>query len=148
MTALPTEGAQTPDVPSLDLFSLKGKNVLITGGSRGIGAAMAIALAQAGASICLAQNNTSNTSTAETITKLGRKATILPCDLEDIRQVKEIFGQALAVMDDRIDILVNCGAVLQRKDATDITEEEWDNVSLMKLEYLVSSTNIPVAIGS
>ena len=128
MTELPLEGAQTPDVPSLDLFSLEGKNILITGGSRGIGAAMAIALAQAGASICLAQNNTSNTSTANAITKLGRKATILPCNLKDIEQAKAIFGQALAVMDDRIDVLVNCGGLLQRKDSTDITEEDWDNV--------------------
>lgn len=131
MTVLATEGsAQTPSVSSLDLFSLSGKNVLITGGSRGIGAAMAIALAQAGASICLAQNDISNTSTADEIRKLGRKAKILPCDLRDAEQAKAIFGQALAVMDHRIDVLVNCGGLLQRKDSTDITEEDWDNVSL------------------
>lgn len=45
---------------SLDLFSLRNQNVLITGGSRGIGAAIAVALAEAGASICLAQRDVSN----------------------------------------------------------------------------------------
>lgn len=40
--------------PALELFSLRGKNVLVTGGSRGIGAAISIALADAGASVCIA----------------------------------------------------------------------------------------------
>lgn len=93
---------------------------------------MAIALAQAGASnICLAQSNTKNTTTADTINRLGRKATILPCNLRDIEQARNIFGQALEVLDNRIDVLVNCGGLLQRKDSVDITEEDWDNVSLL-----------------
>lgn len=99
---------------------------------------MAIALAQAGADVCLAQNNTSNTATADAIRKLGRKATILPCDLKDVEQAKAIFGQALAAMDDRIDILVNCGGLLQRKDSTEITEEDWDNVKTSSNEMMVS----------
>ncbi|KAB5584721.1 hypothetical protein GE09DRAFT_944865 [Coniochaeta sp. 2T2.1] len=130
------QGAQTPAVPVFDLFSLKGKHVLITGGSRGIGAAMAIALAQAGADICLAQNNISNTSTADSIRELGRRATIIPCDLKDIAQAKAVFGQALAVMGDRIDVLVNCGGLLQRKGSTDITEEDWDNILDVNLKAL------------
>ena len=121
--------AETPTVSSLDLFSLSGKNVFITGGSRGIGAAMAVALAQAGASICLGQNNISNTATADQIRKLGQKAVILPCNLKDVGQAKSIFNQALHAMDGRIDILVNCGGLLERKDSTDVTEEDWDNVS-------------------
>ena len=124
----PIEAAQTPNVHSLELFSLKDRHVLITGGSRGIGAAMAIALAQAGADICIAQSNTKNTATADAIRKLGRKVTILHCDLKTIDQAKGIFVQALEVMDNRIDILVNCGGLLQRKDSVDITEEDWDNV--------------------
>lgn len=125
----PLESAQSPNVTSLDLFPLKGKNVFITSGSRGIGAAMAIALAQAGAYVCLGQNNTSNTATADQVKQLGQKAVIIPCNLKDIKQAKEIFNQAVEAMDGRIDVLVNCGGLLQRKDSVDVTEEDWDNVS-------------------
>ncbi|KAH8887203.1 NAD(P)-binding protein [Thozetella sp. PMI_491] len=128
--------APTPDVTALELFSLKGKNVFITGGSRGIGAAMAIALAQAGASICLGQSSASNTKTADAIRKFGGRAEILEVDLKDTQQAKEIFGKALEVMDNRIDVLVNCGGLLQRKDSVDITEEDWDNILDVNLKAL------------
>ncbi|KAF2016816.1 NAD(P)-binding protein [Aaosphaeria arxii CBS 175.79] len=132
----PLESIATPIVSSLQLFSLANKNVFITGGSRGIGAAMAIALAQAGASICLAQSDTTNTATADAVRKLGRKATILKCNLRDMEQVKAIFPQALEVMDNRIDVVVNCGGLLQRKDSVDITEEDWDNILDINLKAL------------
>jgi 2-dehydro-3-deoxy-D-gluconate 5-dehydrogenase len=131
MGSIAAAAAQTPNVSALDLFSLKGKNVLITGGSRGIGAAMAVALAQAGASVCIAQSKTSNTSTADSIRDLGVKAEIIACNLKKVEDAKEIFPKALEVMDGRIDILVNCAGLLQRKDSVDITEEDWDNVSVI-----------------
>lgn len=118
----------TSSVAGLQLFSLKGKHALITGGSRGIGAAIAIALADVGASVCIAQRDTSNTATAEAIRSSGSKAEIIACDLSDMKAAKSIFQSALDVMDDRIDILVNCGGLLKRKDCLSISEEEWDDV--------------------
>lgn len=118
----------TPQIPSLDLFSLKGKNAFVTGGSRGIGAAIAIALADAGASVCIAQRDTTNTDTADAIRDRGVRAEIISCDLDDMDAVKGVFQRALDVMDGRIDILVNCGGILKRKEALSVSEEEWDAV--------------------
>ncbi|KPM41820.1 hypothetical protein AK830_g4710 [Neonectria ditissima] len=128
--------APTPDVPALDLFSLKGKNALITGGSRGIGAAMAHALADAGASICIAQRDVSNTTVADAIRAKGTKVEIVHCDLTNMEDAKGVFQKALDVLDDRIDILVNCGGLLKRKEALLIDEEEWDSVLGVNLKAL------------
>ena len=120
----------TPQVPALQLFSLKGRNAFVTGGSRGIGAAIAIALADAGASVCIAQRDTSKTETADAIRARGIKAETIACDLADMNDVKGVFQRALEVMDGRIDILVNCGGLLKRKDILSVSEEEWDAVSV------------------
>ncbi|RSL55434.1 hypothetical protein CEP53_007085 [Fusarium sp. AF-6] len=126
----------TPQIPALDLFSLKGKNAFVTGGSRGIGAAIAIALADAGASICISQRDTANTDTADAIRARGVKAEIIPCDLGDMDAVKGVFQQALDFMDGRIDILVNCGGILKRKEVLSVSEEEWDVVMDVNLKAL------------
>ncbi|WAO95856.1 Hypothetical protein NCS54_01350100 [Fusarium falciforme] len=126
----------TPQIPALDLFSLRGKNAFVTGGSRGIGAAIAIALADAGASVCIAQRDTTNTDTADDIRDRGVRAEIILCDLGDMDAVKGVFQQALDVMDGRIDILVNCGGILKRKEALSVSEEEWDAVMDVNLKAL------------
>ncbi|KAI8652744.1 hypothetical protein NCS57_01339400 [Fusarium keratoplasticum] len=126
----------TPQIPSLDLFSLKGKNAFVTGGSRGIGAAIAIALADAGASVCIAQRDTTNTDTADAIRDRGVRAEIISCDLDDMDAVKGVFQRALDIMDGRIDILVNCGGILKRKEALSVSEEEWDAVMDINLKAL------------
>ncbi|KAH6867349.1 hypothetical protein B0T10DRAFT_524482 [Thelonectria olida] len=120
--------AHTPKVPALQLFSLRGKNALITGGTRGIGAAMAHALADAGASLCIAQRDVANTTTADAIRAKGTPVKIVPCDLADFDDAKSVFQKALDVMDGRIDILINCGGLLKRQQVVDVTEENWDSV--------------------
>ncbi|KAF4951458.1 hypothetical protein FSARC_12913 [Fusarium sarcochroum] len=118
----------TPNVAALELFSLKGKTALVTGGSRGIGAAIALALADAGAAVCIAQRDISNTKTAEAIRAKGARAEIISCELGNMEAVKDIFQQALDVMGGQIDILVNCGGILIRNSALDVSEDEWDSV--------------------
>lgn len=115
-------------MPALDLFSLKGKNAFVTGGSRGIGAAIAIALANARASVYVAQRDTTSTDTMDAIRARGVRAEIVSCDLGDMDAVKKVFQQALDAMDGRIDILVNCGGILKRKEVLSVSEEEWDAV--------------------
>ncbi|KAK7415465.1 hypothetical protein QQZ08_012332 [Neonectria magnoliae] len=128
--------APTPNVPALDLFSLKGKNALVTGGSRGIGAAMAHALADAGASLCLAQRDVNNTVTADAIRAKGTRVEIVHCDLTSMEDVKGVFQKALDVMDDRVDILINCGGLLKRKETVLVSEEEWNSVLDVNLKAL------------
>ncbi|PVH70019.1 NAD(P)-binding protein [Cadophora sp. DSE1049] len=126
----------TPSIPSLELFSLHGQNALITGGSRGIGAAIAIALAEAGAFICLAQRDPSNDSTINTIRSKGLKAESVSCDLANTENAKAVFQKALDVMGGQIHILVNCGGLLKRGASVDVCEADWDYLMDVNLKSL------------
>lgn len=95
------------------LFSLSGKTALCTGATRGIGQAMAVALAKAGADIVLVQRSTENKETAQKIEQAGRKATIAICDLADNKAVKGLIKQVVGKPEDgglgiTLDIVVNC----------------------------------------
>ncbi|KAM5350765.1 hypothetical protein ACJ41O_007270 [Fusarium nematophilum] len=136
MASQPLVAAPTPDVPSPALFSVKGKNALITGGSRGIGRAMAVALAEAGASICIAQRDLANTETADIIRSNGGQVQTVQCDLSNMTDAKGVFQRALDLMDGRIDILINCGGLLKRKETILVTEEDWDSVVDVNLKAL------------
>lgn len=133
MTSPAPTAEATPDIPALSLFSLNGENVLITGGSRGIGQAMAVALAEAGASICIAQRDLENTETADMIRSKGAHVHVIKCDLTDVEDAKSVVQKALDVMGGRIDVVVNCGGLLQRKESVLVTEEDWDSVSFSHL---------------
>ncbi|KAK1224802.1 hypothetical protein PQX77_012286 [Marasmius sp. AFHP31] len=121
---------------SLNLFSLKGKTALVTGGSRGIGRAAAIALAEAGANICLVLRPSStdgarSDSTEQVIRqKTGVKVAVVRCDLDDHSDdgVKSVFPRALELMDGEIHILVNCAGIQRRTPAVNFSEKDWDDV--------------------
>ncbi|KAG5350151.1 hypothetical protein C0989_012475 [Termitomyces sp. Mn162] len=123
----------TPSVPTPSLFSLKGKSVLLTGGTRGIGASCAIALAEAGASICLVQRNLPkgtppNHETLNAIRALGARAEVVYCDLDNMEAVKGLFQAALNVMGGQIHVLVNCAGIQRRSPSLDFPENDWDDV--------------------
>lgn len=123
----------TPSMPSPSLFDLAGRHVLITGASRGIGAACAIALAQAGAALCLVLREPQgdappNLDTVNVIRELGATAEVVHCDLNNLDAVKGVFQRALDVMGGRIDILVNCAGIQRRSPSLDFLETDWDDV--------------------
>ena len=148
----------TPSLVAPKLFDLSGKTALVTGGTRGnldptlikhtvtdpcesspcdpgIGAACAIALAEAGADICLVQRGptsgvSENLETYNAILALGVQAKIVHCDLSDIPAVKMLFQNALDAMGGRIHILVNCAGTQRRSPCTDFSEKDWDDVRL------------------
>ncbi|KAJ5935057.1 hypothetical protein N7466_004604 [Penicillium verhagenii] len=113
----------------MDLFSLVGRTALVTGGTRGIGQAMAIALAEAGADIVLVQRDTSNPATKETIEKLGRKATIYTADLASQASVSSLVATVVQDGHD-IDILLNCAGIQRRHPSHLFPQEDWDEVTL------------------
>ncbi|MCJ1474253.1 hypothetical protein MMC13_002911 [Lambiella insularis] len=114
------------------LFSLEGQTALVTGGTRGIGQAMAIALAEAGADIILVQRDTSNTTTAESIERLGRKATIHVADLASQSSISALVPDLLREVP-RIDILLNCGGIQRRHPSHQFPDTDWNEVLQVNL---------------
>ncbi|PTU20706.1 hypothetical protein P175DRAFT_0501329 [Aspergillus ochraceoroseus IBT 24754] len=114
------------------LFSLDGRTAIITGGTRGIGQAMAIALAEAGADIVLIQRDESNTSTRDQIIHLGRKAYIHAAELSDREAIKGIIP-ALTSQGVKPDILLNCAGIQRRHPSEKFPDEDWDEVIQVNL---------------
>ncbi|KAJ5432138.1 uncharacterized protein N7458_011294 [Penicillium daleae] len=116
----------------MDLFSLKGRTALVTGGTRGIGQAMAIALAEAGADIVLVQRDTSNLGTKEQIEQLGRKVSIYTADLASQQSVSQLVATVIQGGHD-IDILLNCAGIQRRHPSHLFPDNDWDEVLQVNL---------------
>lgn len=114
------------------MFSLKGKTAVCSGASRGIGAAMAIALAEAGADIILIQRDESNKTTHDQIQHLGRKATIVTADLSDQQSVGKIIPDLVKAGYD-MHILVTCAGIQKRHPAHQFPMEDWNAVLQVNL---------------
>lgn len=100
------------------LFSLEGHTALVTGGTRGIGQAVAVALAEAGADIILVQRDTKATETKDAVEKLGRKAWIYTADLTVQDQVAALVPKVLKD-GHQVRILVCCAGI-QRRHACEV----------------------------
>lgn len=113
----------------LDTFSLKGKVALVTGCKRGIGKAMAIGLAQAGADIIgvSASLETEGSAVEKEVTALGRKFKGYTCDFGD-RKALYAFIEAVKKDFPTIDILVNNAGTILRAPAAEHPDEMWDQV--------------------
>ena len=108
----------------LDAFRLDGKTALVTGASAGLGAAMAVALAEAGANVACHGNTRSPETTVAAVQNLGREAVAVVGDLSRKDAPQLIFEQTLQKFD-RIDILVNNAGTIRRSPAIDFSEEDW-----------------------
>src|SRR6266436_2119170 len=111
----------------LDEFKLEGQVALVTGASTGLGAAIAIALAEAGANVACHGNTHAPDSTSETITGIGRGAFALSGDLSDPKTPRKLIDDAIAHFG-RLDILVNNAGTIRRAPATEYSEEDWATV--------------------
>src|SRR2546421_12481671 len=113
----------------MDLFRLDGKTALVTGCKRGIGKAMAVALAEAGADIVGVSKTLEPAGSAidRQVAALGRKFTAYTCDFGDRPAVREFLGRVLAGSAP-IDILVNNAGTILRKPAAEHPDEYCDQV--------------------
>jgi 2-deoxy-D-gluconate 3-dehydrogenase len=107
-------------------FDLSGKVAIVTGANTGIGQAIALALAEAGADIA-AVGRTPAQETVEKARALGRRAEIVSADLSTIEPVQRIVDETVDKLGG-LDILVNNAGIIRRADAVDFTEEDWDAV--------------------
>jgi 2-deoxy-D-gluconate 3-dehydrogenase len=104
------------------LFSLEGRVALVTGANTGLGQAIAVALAEAGADI-VAVGRSAPDETAERVAKAGRKLTAISADLSTTAPIERVVEEAGPV-----DILVNNAGVIRRAASLDFTEDDWDAV--------------------
>lgn len=123
------------------LFSLKGKNALVTGSQQGLGAAMAIALAQAGANVMCHGLFPEPNDICTRIRELGRKSEYMHGDVADpaicehlVQRTCEEFGS--------IDIVVNNAGTIKRAPAADFPQEYWDQVIAVNLSSVFRITQL------
>ena len=109
----------------LDKLKLDGKVCIVTGASRGLGRAMAVALAQAGADVVVtARSERALEETATEIRKHARRALSVPCDVHDSRSVEAMVDRAISEFG-WIDVLVNNAGGGDMKSIVETSEEEW-----------------------
>ncbi len=116
------------------MFDLSGKVAVVTGANTGIGQAIALSLAMAGADIALVGRSEA-TETKAKVESMARRAINVSADLSSIAPVPNIIAQALSELGS-IDILVNNAGIIRRTDAVDFTEEDWDAVIDTNLKTL------------
>jgi len=111
------------------MFKLNGKKALVTGGSRGIGRGIVLALATQGADVAV--NYHSHKEEAEEVAaevkKMGREALVIQADVSQSSQVKDMFEEVKKRWG-KLDILVNNAGILKFAPFEQITEDDWDKV--------------------
>ncbi len=117
---------------TLPSFNLAGKVALVTGCNTGLGQAMAIALAEAGADV-VGINRSAPTEAEKAIKAAGRKFFDLRADVGQIDKLAGLVSQAVELAA-RIDILVNNAGIIRRNDSIDFTEKDWDDVMDVNLK--------------
>lgn len=122
------------------LFDLTGRNALITGTSGGLGRAMAIGLAEAGAAVALVSSSGS-AETAAAIRAFGGRAEDLPADLSRPEQLEDVWNRAVDTFG-KIDILVNNAGIIRRAPAADHSSEDWHDVIELNLNAVFSLSRL------
>jgi len=126
---------------AMNLFNLKGKCAIVTGAARGLGQAIAIGLAEAGADLVLVTNQSPAEETQAHIKKLGQKAIIVKADVSDQAQLPVIIEQAKQAFG-RIDILVNNAGIIRRTPAVDYSFADWQAVLSTNLDSVFTLSQL------
>lgn len=131
------EPAQTIQKPRhgptyLEAFQLHGKNALVTGSHKGLGAAIAVALAQAGANVSCHGRDPNAGSACDEIRALGRKTFYFAGDVAAPDVCSQLIEKTVADFGS-IDILVNNAGIIRRAPAAEFSAEYWDEVIAVNL---------------
>lgn len=118
---------------SLDLFRLDGQVALVTGGDRGLGQGMAVALARAGADVAVASRGGGHAATLEAVRAAGRRGLGLVADLRRADLAAGLVADTIAGLG-RIDILVNNAGIVRRAPAAEYAWEDWRAVLDVNLD--------------
>ncbi len=117
------------------MFDLKGKKALVTGGSRGIGRGIALALAKQGADVAI--NYRSNAQEAEKVVAeikaLDRDSFAVQADVSDKESVIKMFEE-IKTKWEKLNILVNNAGIIKYGSFEELTEEDWDSILNVNLK--------------
>ena len=117
------------------MFSLEGKKALVTGGSRGIGRGIALALALQGADVIINyhSNQEEANKVVEEIKKMGRQSVAVAADVSNSQSVVKMFEYVKSQWG-KLDILVNNAGIIAYADFETMTEEDWDKIMAVNLK--------------
>jgi len=115
-------------------FDLHGKRAVVTGAGRGLGQAVALGLAEAGADLVLVGLPGSQESTERQAADLGREVEVHDLDVGDLDAVERIAAQVTGRH--QIDILVNNAGIIDREDSVDVSADAWNRVLDINLSGL------------
>jgi 3-oxoacyl-[acyl-carrier protein] reductase len=125
---------------------LEGRHSLITGGSRGIGRAIAIGLARAGADVSFTYRSRVDDAqaTAAAIEALGRRVVVIQADVADRDDVARLVREATEARG-RVEILVNNAGIIRPQPLADISASDWDDLIATNLTsaFLVTQAVVP-----
>lgn len=127
----------------IDMFSLEGKTALVTGASRGIGRAIALGFAEAGADVAVAARTEEDLNTlAKEIDSLGRKALVLPTDVRERAAIQAMFDKTVEAFG-HLDIVVNnAGGSNFMSPIVGLRPEGWDKLRTLNLDSVFHCTQI------
>ena len=125
---------------------LKGQIALVTGASRGLGKAVAIGLAEAGADVAVNYRERAGAAeeVASEVRRLGRRALTVQADVSDARQVDEMVGRVETELG-AVTILVNNAGIVRPQKIEEVTEQDFDEVlkTNLKSAFLVTQRVLP-----
>jgi 2-deoxy-D-gluconate 3-dehydrogenase len=126
----------------MDAFRLDGKNALVTGSTSGMGAAIAIGLAQAGANVVVhGSRQNSGEEVCEAVRAAGRKAVHAAADLSDPESAESLIGFTVGQLGS-IDILINNAGIIRRAPAADYSMDDWVAVMALNLDAVFRLSQI------
>jgi NAD(P)-dependent dehydrogenase (short-subunit alcohol dehydrogenase family) len=128
---------------STDLFSLTGKVALVTGASRGIGRAIALGLARAGADVAVAARSEEELETlVKEIDSAGRRTAILPTDVTERAQIEAMVAATIEELGGLRILVNNAGGTRFRSPLLDLRPDGWDKVLRLNLDSAFHATQV------
>ncbi len=116
----------------MHLFSLEGRNALVTGGNSGLGRPLSVALATAGADVCVVALGEDDGSTRRLVEARGRRMVFTEADIAQPHVPEEVVRRCVAELGS-VDILVNCAGICLRADVEEFGREQWDKMVAVNL---------------
>ncbi|GAA2239688.1 2-dehydro-3-deoxy-D-gluconate 5-dehydrogenase KduD [Promicromonospora sukumoe] len=115
-------------------FDLHGRCAVVTGAGRGLGQAVAVGLASAGADVVLLGRPGRQDATRDLVAETGVKAEVVDLDVSDLDAVEQVTAELNATR--QIDVVVNNAGIIDREDSVDVSRDSWQRVLDVNLNGL------------